>query len=100
MSKQPEALPPLPETDWNLYMPARQYEPEWISYQDGYTESNLYEYADAVCEKKNAEITRLHALNAELVEALEEIAFDYESWTAVGLSEIARAALKKATEAA
>jgi hypothetical protein len=38
-------LPPLPITDRTLAMPATDYDPEWISSMEGYSEDDLREYA-------------------------------------------------------
>jgi hypothetical protein len=44
MTKQIQ-LPPLPDTDWALHMPARLYEREWTSDQEGYTADQMQTYA-------------------------------------------------------
>jgi hypothetical protein len=38
-------LPPLPLTDRTLAMPATDYDPEWISSMEGYSEDDMSEYA-------------------------------------------------------
>lgn len=38
-------LPPMPETEWKLYMPAQQYEAAWTSTESGYTEADMENYA-------------------------------------------------------
>ncbi len=38
-------LPPLPDTDWVLHMPAQEYEREWTSHDEGYTSDQMHAYA-------------------------------------------------------
>lgn len=40
-------LPPLPETEWVLHMPAMRWESAWTSSQEGYTAEQMQEYARA-----------------------------------------------------
>jgi len=40
-------LPPLPQTEWKLHMPAAPYEPEWTSTEAGYSEGDMEAYATA-----------------------------------------------------
>ena len=40
-------LPPLPDTDWRLHMPAARYEPAWTSSQEGFTADQMRAYATA-----------------------------------------------------
>lgn len=57
-----DALPPLPETDWVLHMPARQYEREWTSSQEGYDADQMRTYAaQAVAEAVESERQRCAA---------------------------------------
>ena len=44
MTKQIQ-LPPLPDTNWVLHMPAQLYEREWTSDQEGYTADQMQTYA-------------------------------------------------------
>lgn len=39
------ALPPLPETEWELYIPAMPHSPGWVCHQSGYEDGDVEEYA-------------------------------------------------------
>ena len=47
-------LPPLPETEWQLYMPDRPYEPAWVSNQDGFDSDQMREYGQ-LCRQQALE---------------------------------------------
>lgn len=50
---QPD-LPPLPHTEWVLRMPPRKYEDGWNSHQDGYTDEQMRDYAQAYGDARAA----------------------------------------------
>jgi hypothetical protein len=43
-------LGPLPDTEWLLHMPAREYEHAWTSSESGYSEDQVLAYAQAEVE--------------------------------------------------
>jgi hypothetical protein len=52
-------LPPLPETDWLLHMPAQAYEQEWTSSQPGYTADQMRSYAAAAVAAERERCAKL-----------------------------------------
>lgn len=52
-------LPPLPATEYMLGIPARPYEPEWMSSMEAYDASAMIQYAEQAVAPLLSEIERL-----------------------------------------
>lgn len=66
-------LPPMPETDWSLYMLAKNYEAAWTSTEPGYTAGDMEAYAREAVRLNMAPLSDREAYerayNAGFVEA-------------------------------
>lgn len=59
-------LPPLPETEYLLGIPARPYEDEWISSSSAYTDEQMAEYARlAVLQERERLVKMLESHSEE-----------------------------------
>lgn len=70
-------LPELPETDWMLHMPAKQYEPEWTSNQEGFDADQMRSYALSAIASERA---RADALEAALLLAVHAMRAPLDDW--------------------
>jgi hypothetical protein len=68
-------LPPLPITDRTLAMPATDYDPEWISSMEGYSEDDLREYAKLAVREALERAESVIFNEAGKWETLPEIAY-------------------------
>ena len=53
---EPIKLPPMPDTEYTLAVPAAPYEPAWISSMEAWDESAMENYATLAVEQATAEL--------------------------------------------